>query len=77
MSSPADLIQAGLALGELGRAVASGQVPDPIEVARAISAVAVALVPIEDMKSYLDDAARRRADLAAELAATAKLGPRP
>lgn len=75
--TPSDILQTGLALAELGRSVASGEVPDPIEIAKALSSVAVMLAPVEDLKGYLDDAARRRADFAAELAGTAKLGPRP
>lgn len=74
-----DLLQAGLAIGELGMSVAQGKLPNPAEVAKAMSAVMVALpgVDVDDLKDYLDDAARRRLERLAELAAAEKMGPRP
>lgn len=74
--STADMVQAGLALAELGAAAAEKKL-QPMDVVRAASAVLVAVAPIEDLKKALDDADRARIDRAAELAAEAKMGPRP
>lgn len=76
-SKAADLLQTGLALAELGQSVASGKIPDPVEVIRAMSSVFVTLAPVDDLKAHLEAAARRRQDVIAELAGVAKLGPRP
>lgn len=72
-----EILQAGLSLLSLGQSMARGEMPDPREASRAASTILVALVPVEDLKADLDEAARRRADAVVELAATAKLGSRP
>lgn len=74
--STADMVQAGLALAELGAAAAEKKLK-PMDVVRAASAVLVAVAPLEDLKKALDDADRARIDRAAELAAEATMGPRP
>jgi len=71
-----NMVQAGLALLELGEATAARKL-QPMDVVRAASAVLVAVAPLEDLKKALDDADRARIDRAAELAAEAKMGPRP
>lgn len=71
-----NMVQAGLALLELGEATAARKL-QPMDVVRAASAVLVAVAPLEDLKKALEDADRARIDRAAELAAEAKMGPRP
>lgn len=71
-----NMVQAGLALLELGEATAARKL-QPMDVVRTASAVLVAVAPLEDLKKALDDADRARIDRAAELAAEAKMGPRP
>lgn len=73
-----DMVKAGLALAELGTAAAQKKL-QPMEVARAASTVLVALegITLDDLKKFLDEADRARIDAASELAAEAKIGPRP
>ena len=72
--SPTDVLQAGLALADLGLSVARGERTSPVEVVRGIFAIAVKLLPVDDLKKHLDDAAVRRDELAADLAEEAKFG---
>lgn len=72
-----NMVQAGLALAELGTAAAQKKL-QPMEVARAASTVLVAIegVTLDDLKRFLDEADRARLDAAGELAAEAKIGHR-
>lgn len=47
---------------------------DPRELARALLSLAISLVPVDDLRPMLDDAARARDDAAADAAEAAKLG---
>lgn len=66
------LLQIGLVLLDIGRSVVAGERADPLEVARSIAAVAVQLAPVDQLKGFLDEAARLRAELAADAAEDAK-----
>ncbi len=75
MSPDSKVVTAGLALFDLGRAIATGAVSSAVEVARGIAAIAVTLLPVEDLHQHLDDAAAKRVEIAADLAQEAKFGP--
>lgn len=51
-----------------------GQAPSAADVARAIVGVGLDLVPVEELRGYLTDEARRRGELAADVAEAAKFG---
>jgi hypothetical protein len=49
----------------------------PIEIARSLFSLALALIPHEEAKLLLDDEARKRANAAADLAEMVKFGLKP
>jgi hypothetical protein len=49
----------------------------PLEIARSLFSLALALIPHEEAKALLDDEARKRVDLLSDAAELAKFGPRP
>ncbi len=52
-----------------------GRPVSPVEAARAAVRMGLAFVPVDDLKAYLDDEAKARAELAFEAAKLAKYGP--
>ncbi len=75
MSGVADAVVA--AAGPLARLVADaieGKIREPADIARALLGVAVTVAPVEDLRVYLDDAARARQDELYELARDRKFG---
>lgn len=59
-------IGAALELARVGIDAAKGNA-DPIAITKAIIDAGLELVPVEDLRRYLDDAAIARAELAADL----------
>jgi hypothetical protein len=49
----------------------------PLEIARSLFSLALALIPHEEAKLLLDDEARKRANAAADLAEMVKFGLKP
>jgi hypothetical protein len=60
---------------EVGRR--RGREVTPVEIARSLFSLALALIPHEEAKALLDDEARKRVDLLSDAAELAKFGPRP
>lgn len=56
----------------IGLDVIEGQAPSPADVARAIVGIGLDLVPVEELRSYLTEEARRRGELAADAAEAIK-----
>lgn len=54
--------------------LAQGRVADPAVIGRKLAGYALDFVPVDDLREYLTEEARRRADLAADLAEKAKFG---
>ncbi len=48
---------------------------NPWQIARALMDLALTLAPVDDLKEYLTDEGRRRADAIADAAERAKVGP--
>ena len=61
----------------IGANALDGTAPSPAEVARALVGVGLDLVPVAELRAYLTDEARRRDELAANLAEEAKLRGAP
>lgn len=64
----------GLAVMDLARRIIAGDITDPKEIARALVGLALDHAPVAELAPYLDEEARRRADLVADLAEAAKFG---
>ncbi len=65
MSAAAEIVTLGLELARVGLDAAQGR-PDPKAIGKAAVDVALAFVPIEELRGYLDAAAIARAELAAD-----------
>lgn len=63
--------ETALRLIRVGVDAAEGRA-DPVAIARAAISVALELVPVEDLRNYLDEAAIARAELVATAARAAK-----
>lgn len=63
----------GLMLFDLARTIVAGERVDPVEVMRALADIAIQLLPVDQLKTFLDDAARKRDELAVDIAEDAKL----
>ena len=68
MSAEATVIRAIAALVRAGADALDGDSVSAADVARSIIGLGLDLVSVEELREYLDDEARRRADLAAEVA---------
>lgn len=64
----------GLALMDLAREIISGRMADQATIARTLIGLALDHAPVAELAPYLTDEARRRDDLAADLASAAKFG---
>lgn len=60
-------------LTELAMSITAGTIT-VAEAARKLIGIGLDLVPVEDLKAFLTDEARKRADLAADLAEDVKFG---
>ncbi len=70
----ATLLPIGLELAKLGVEVAMGKRPTPTEVARETVDLVLRLVPREELIAYLTEGGVVRAEIAADVAETAKFG---
>lgn len=71
------LIRVGGILVDIGMSIARGERRDAGTVAKDLGLLAAALLPIDDLKEWLNTADAASVDRFIELSATAKLGPRP
>ncbi len=69
----AEKVEAGLLLIQLGTELATGKVTDALATAKKIMAIAIDLLPVEDLKPYLTDRDRVWADLAVDIAEAIKV----
>jgi hypothetical protein len=68
------LVDVGLALVELGSDIAAGRLTDALAVVRRLEALIVdKLIPVTTLKPYLTERDRIWADLAVDIAETAKV----
>lgn len=72
MSAGPTLAQS-LEVAALGIDLASGKLTDPVEIGRRLAHVALDVVPVDELKGYLDDEAAKRADAIADVAEALKL----
>ncbi len=72
MSSAADKLSAALEVATTGIAVASGQLT-PTQGAKRLLALAVDLIPVEDLREFLTEHDRIFADLSVDVAEQIKL----
>lgn len=73
-----EAVDLGAELARLGGRIATGQLPDPLDAVRVLSAAILAFADdIEELRPHLMEASRARQDYFVELAARAQLGPRP
>jgi hypothetical protein len=63
----------GILLVRLGADIIAGDVTDGLAAARSLVGVALDLVPVEELRQYLTEGDRARADLAADMIEEAKL----
>jgi hypothetical protein len=63
----------GILLIRLGADIVAGDVTDGLAAARALVGAALDFVPVEDLRQYLTEADRARADLAVDMVEEAKL----
>lgn len=65
------------ALIDVGLQVLRGAAVDKLAMARALVALALDLAPVESLRDYLTDAARKRDEAIADAAERLKFGPPP
>lgn len=63
-------------LARLVADVIEGTLPTAADVARRLMGVGLDLVPVDELREYLDDEAKKRQEALYEAAGTAKFGPR-
>ncbi len=63
-------------LAELILAALRGAVPTVVDIARALLGIALDFVPVDELRTYLDEEARARVDRQVDAIVTAKFGPR-
>lgn len=68
------LVPLGIELAKLGVEAARGERRDPADVARQLIEYGLQLVPVEELRGYLDAAAIARAEALADVAEIAKFG---
>ncbi len=68
------LLPIGLELAKLGIDVAMGKRPTPTEIARETVDLVLRMVPREELIAYLTEGGVMRAEIAADVAETAKFG---
>lgn len=75
MSTVTDVLAIAIPLIELGSGLLRNQISKRDAALRAAD-LALSVVPVEELKAYLTDADRARAELGYEVAATIAFGPR-
>ncbi len=71
--TPAQAVESGLLLIQLGMELATGRVADALGTAKKIMAIAIDLIPAEDLRPFLTDRDRKWADLAVDIAEAIKV----
>lgn len=66
----AKLVRTG---GELAASALEGQAPDAVRIVRSLVGLGLDLVPVEELRAYLDQEAARRIDAQVDIAEEAKI----
>jgi len=72
MSIPSEVLPVALALARLGIDAAEGKIQSVGDVARSLVGIGLQLVPRDELQRYLSEAGVMRAEIAADIAESAK-----